>query len=181
MSSVKEWARAGARVYLALARACLRRTAAPRWPTPSGRRRSVLVGLRGQQAAQRVPDPGERLRGLRRVHEDLVRLALGELRQHLQILIAQQLLVGVAGVDRREDRRNRLRLALRTQDRRLTRALGGEHGSLLAALRGEDRRLLGSLGSQNRGATVTLRAHLLLHRLHDVRRRVDGLDLDAVD
>ena len=44
--------------------------------------------------------------------------ALCELRQHLQVLVAEQLLVGAALVDRLEHRLDRLRLALGSQDRR---------------------------------------------------------------
>ena len=49
------------------------------------------------------------------------------------------------------------------------------------ALGGQDLRLLLALGGEDRGAAVALGAHLLLHRLLDVPRRVDRLDLDAVD
>ena len=76
--------------------------------------------------AERLADPGERLRELGRDHEHLVGLALGELRQHLQVLVGEQLAVGVAGVDRLEHRRDRLRLALGAQDRGLALALGGQ-------------------------------------------------------
>ena len=56
-----------------------------------------------------------------------------------------------------------------------------QHRGLLLALGVEDLRLLGALGREDRGAAVALGAHLLLHRLLDRRRRVDRLDLDAVD
>jgi hypothetical protein len=95
-------------------------------------------------------------------------------------------------VDCREDCVDRLRFALRAQDRRLTLALCVEDRGLLSTLGGEDRGLLGALGSkdlcllftfrgQDRGTPVALGAHLLLHRGPDVRRRVDRLDLHAVD
>jgi glycogen operon protein len=58
-------------------------------------------------------------------------------------------------------------LSLGFEDRRLT------------ALRLEDLRLLRSLGGEDRGATVTLGSHLLLHRVLDGVGRVDGLQLDA--
>ena len=106
---------------------------------------------------------------------------LRELRQHLQVLVAEQLLVGLALVDRAEDRVDRLRLALGAQDRRRLGALGLEHGRLLLALGREDLRLLDALGGEDRGAAVALGAHLLLHRLLDRGRRVDRLELDAVD
>ncbi|KDA05877.1 hypothetical protein DC31_14800 [Microbacterium sp. CH12i] len=43
----------------------------------------------------------------------------------------------------------------------------------------EDRGLLCSLGGQDRGAAVTLGAHLLLHGVLDREGRVDGLELDT--
>ena len=71
---------------------------------------------------------------------DLVRVALRELRQHLQVLVAEQLGSGSPVVDRLEDGVDRLRLALGAQDRRLLGALGLEHRRLLLALGGEDLR-----------------------------------------
>jgi hypothetical protein len=44
-------------------------------------------------------------------------------------------------VDRVEDRRDRLSLAVGAQDRRLARALGLQYGCLLLALRSQDLRL----------------------------------------
>ena len=68
-----------------------------------------------------LAEPGrqarERLRELGRDDEDLVRLALAQLGQHLQVLVGEQRLVGLAGVDRAEDGLDRLRLALGLQDR----------------------------------------------------------------
>ena len=128
-----------------------------------------------------IADVAERLVELARDDEDLVGLALRELGQHLQVLVGEQLLVGRAVVDRLEDRLDRLRLALGAQDRRGPGALGLEHGGLLLALGGEDLRLLDALGGEDRGAAVALGAHLLLHRLLHRARRLDRLQLDAVD
>ena len=112
---------------------------------------------------------------------DLVRVALRDLRQHLQVLVGEQLGVGVAPVDRVEHGLDRLRLALGLQDLGLALALGAQDRALLLALGREDLRLLDALGREDRGAAVALGAHLLLHRLLDRWRRVDGLQLDAVD
>src|SRR3712207_9512661 len=65
-----------------------------------------------------------RSRELRRDHEDLVRLALGQLVQHLQVLVGEQRLVGRAVVNGAEHGLDRLRLALRAQDRRRALPLG---------------------------------------------------------
>ena len=172
--------------------------AALRRPCPHSRRRlragrwSFALGpaaRRGRGAApgalapppHRAGQPAQRLRELRRDHPDLVRLALGELRQHLQVLVAEQLGVRVARVDR-------ARRPCRSPSPRPRRAgsppLGAlrlEHRGLLLALGGQDLRLLDALGGEDRRAAVALGAHLLLHRLLDRRRRVDRLELDAVD
>jgi hypothetical protein len=88
----------------------------------------------------------ERLRELAGDDPDLVRLALRDLREHLQVLVGEQLRVGVAGVDRLEDRPDRLGLSLRPEDRRLPLALGAQDRALLLALGLEDLRLLDALG-----------------------------------
>ena len=118
---------------------------------------------------------------LARDDPDLVRVALGDLREHLQVLVGEQLRVGVALVDRPEDRVDRLRLALGLQDLRLALALGAQDRALLLALGGEDLRLLDALRREDRRALVAVGAHLLLHRVLDRGRRVDRLQLDAVD
>jgi hypothetical protein len=84
-------------------------------------------------------------------------------------------------VDGPEDGADRGRLALGAQDRGRLGALGAQDGGLLLALGGEDRRLLDALGVEDGGAAVAFCAHLLLHRLLDRLRRIDGLELDAVD
>ena len=65
----------------------------------------------------------------------LFAVALGDLRQHLQVLVGEELRVGLPLVDRLEDRLDRLRLPL-----------GGEDRGLLLALGLQDRRLLLALG-----------------------------------
>src|SRR3954454_19682758 len=130
------------------------------------------LGLRWRRAlaasaepAERAADVAKRLVELARDDEDLVRLALRELRQHLQVLVAQELLVGRAVVDRLEDGLDRLRLALGAQDRRRARALGLHHRRLLLSLGCEDLRFIAALRGEDRRAAVALGAHLLLHRL----------------
>ena len=128
-----------------------------------------------------LADPAEGIGELRRDDEHLVRRAVRELRQRLQVLVGQQLLVGVAGVDRVEH----LLIALASPSARRIAACvspsARQDRGLLLALGGEDLRLLDALGVEDRGAAVPLGAHLLLHRLLDVRRRVDRLELDPVD
>src|SRR5205085_5488097 len=81
----------------------------------------LTCGLRLVGASAEPPEcPGE----LARDDPHLVRLALGELRQHLQVLVGEQLGVRLAVVDRLEDRADRLRLPFRLQDHRLPRSLG---------------------------------------------------------
>ena len=140
----------------------------------------------GSQASSPGPkhllaQPAERVRQLARDHPDLVRVALRELRQHLQVLVGEELRVGIALVDRPEHGPDRLRLALGRQDRGLPLALGLQDRRLLVALGGEDRGLLDPLGLQDRGALLALGADLLLHRVLDRGRRIDRLQLDPVD
>ena len=101
--------------------------------------------------------------------------------KRLKVLVREQLRVGVALVDRVEDREDRLGLALRTEHRGFRVALSLEDRGLSSALRGEDRRLLRALGGEDQRTTVTLGAHLLLHRVLDGVRRVDRLQFDATD
>src|SRR5581483_9222700 len=126
-------------------------------------------------------DAAEGALELGRDDPDLVRLALCDERQRLHVLIGQQLRVGVALVNGPEHGVDRLRLALRLQDLRLALALRAKDRGLLLALRGEDRRLLLALGLQDRRALLAVGPHLLLHRVLDRRRRVDRLQLHAVD
>ena len=84
-------------------------------------------------------------------------------------------------MDRLEDLACRLGLTLRAQDRCLPVAFRREDHGLLLTLGRQDLRLLEALGGEDRGALVPLGPHLLLHRLLDRPRRVDRLQLDAVD
>ncbi len=59
--------------------------------------------------------------------------------------------------------------------------LGLEDLGLLLALGAQDLGLPVALGGEDRGALVPLGAHLLLHRVLDRGRRLDGLQLDPVD
>src|SRR3954451_5993145 len=143
---------------------------------------SWSLGLRLAGApGQRLAEAAQRLGDLARDDPDLVRLALRDLRQHLQVLVGEQLRVGITLVDRLEDLTDRLGLALGLELQRLPLPLGLQDRALLLALRGEDLRLLDALGGEDRSALVAVGAHLLLHRVLDRPGRVDRLDLDAVD
>src|SRR2546423_8938703 len=115
-----------------------------------GRRRrpARLAGVSGSATARRDrrAELSERLRELARDDPDLVRLALRDLRKHLEVLVGEQLRIGVALVDRLEDRRDRLRLALGVERLRLALTLGAQDRALLLALGGEGLRLLVALG-----------------------------------
>src|SRR5204863_4259225 len=125
----------------------------------------LRVGRRsGVPTRQRLRQLAERLLELARDDPELVRLALSDLRQHLQVLVREQLRVGIAGMDRLEHRLDRLRLALRRKDLRLLLPLGAQDRRLLVALRRQDLRLLDALGVENGGALVAVGAQLLLHR-----------------
>ena len=108
-------------------------------------------------------------------------VALRDLRQHLDVLVAEQLGVGVALVDGVEDREDRLGLTLGAQHRRLRVTLGLEDRRLARTLGREDLRLLRALGREDERAPVALGAHLLLHRVLDGEGRVDRLELDTRD
>src|SRR6185437_1372925 len=95
------------------------------------------VPLRGP-LAQDVAEPTERLGELARDDPDLVRVALGDLRQHLQVLVREERLVRVPLVDGPEDRVDGLRLALGAQDLALALALRAQDRALLLAFRRED-------------------------------------------
>ena len=157
---------------------------------------------RGCEAPRLLGDPAhlvqgrahalERLADLARHDPHLVGVALGDLGHHLQVLVGQQRLVGLAVVDRLEHRLDGLALTLGAQDLRLAIglgpqdhglpvALGVQDGGLLVALGGEDGGLPCPLGGQDRRTLVAVGAHLLLHRVLDRRRRVDALELDPVD
>jgi hypothetical protein len=132
-------------------------------------------------AAEHAADALEGVGELARDDPHLVGVAAGDLREHLEVLVGEQLLGRLAAVDRVEDLLDRPGLALCLQDAGLRRALGAQDLALLLALGGEDLAGLGALGGEDDGAALALGLHLLLHRLLDGVRRVDGLELDAVD
>src|SRR6202050_5846683 len=113
--------------------------------------RRLLFGwlVRVHAPRQRRTDATKRLGELARDHEHLVRIAFRELRQHLQVFVAQQLTIWFTRVDRFEDGVDRLRFALGTQDRGLTLALGIEDRRLLSSFGVQDSRLLGALSRRS--------------------------------
>ena len=132
-------------------------------------------------AAEGSGDAVERRRELRGHDPHLGGGAVGDLGQGLEVLVGQQLGVGVAAVDGVEDLKDGARLTLGLEDRGLRLTLGAQDRGLLVTLGREDLGLLDTLGGQDRGAAVPLGAHLLLHGALDGGRRVDGLQLHAVD
>ena len=84
--------------------------------------------------------------------------ALRDLWQHLQVLIGQQLLVGVALVNCVEHDVDGTRLALGLQPAGLPITLRTQNLRLLVTLGRKDLRLLHTLGRKNRGAAVSLGA-----------------------
>src|ERR1700691_1024415 len=90
--------------------------------------RSGLVVL--VAVAEEVADPFERLGDLARHDPQLVRVALRDLWQRLEILVGKQSLVGVALVDRAEDRGDRLSLAAGTGRLSGRVGFGTDHGGL---------------------------------------------------
>src|SRR5439155_19559917 len=125
--------------------ACVERSSAapPRRAHCPMARRTRRLALRRRLRApggQRLRELAQRLLELARDDPDLVRLALRDLRQHLQVLVREELGVSVAGVDGREHRLDRLRLALGPEDLRLPLTLGAEDRALLLALGRKDLR-----------------------------------------
>src|SRR5690606_4652666 len=79
-------------------------------------RAGCLLGRREALAAEEaLADALERLGELRGDDPQLVGVALGELGEGLQVLVREQLAVGVTGMDGAEDRRDGLRLTLGAQ------------------------------------------------------------------
>src|SRR5207247_8851173 len=96
-------------------------------------------GTRGRgrvPAAEGARHRPQRRRDLARDDPERIARALRELRQRLQILVGEQLGVGVVVVYGLEHRADGLRLAFRGQDLGLPDALGGQDGALLLAFRG---------------------------------------------
>src|SRR5690606_32086056 len=91
---------------------------------------------------------GEALEGLAvraRDHPHLVRVALGHLRQRLQVLVGQHLRRRLAGLDRGEHLLDGLGLALSLQVPGGTFTLRAQDAGLALGLRGQDRSLLRTL------------------------------------
>ena len=123
----------------------------------------------------------ERLVELGRDDEDLVRLALRELGQHLQVLVGEQPL----GRARRRGSPGRRSRSPSPRPRRAGSPPAlrprREHRRLLLALGGEDLRLLDALGGEDR-ARRSRSARICFSIASWIRaRRVDRLELDAVD
>src|SRR5918994_5413846 len=107
---------------------------ARRWADPPGGLRRLLVP---EGLADRAQGRGE----LAGDDPHRARLALGELGQGLEVLVGQQLGVGVVLVDGLEHGLDRPGLPLGLEDGRLAIALGPEDGALLLTLGGQDLRL----------------------------------------
>jgi hypothetical protein len=98
-------------------------------------RASRSLFVRRLARSERAADLPECLSELARDDPDLVRLALSDLGQNLQILVGEQLGIRLALVDRLEDGIDCLRLAF-----------GLQHHGLLLAFCAQDRALLLPLG-----------------------------------
>src|SRR5439155_11751356 len=147
----------------------------------AGSRPNPSLFVRRPSHSKRATELPERLRELARNDPDLVRLPVGDLGQRLNVLVGKELRIRLALVDRLEDGVDRLGLALGLEDLRLTLAFRPQDRALLLAFRLEDLRLLDAFGVQDRRALVAVGPHLLLHRFLHRCRRVDRLQLDAVD
>ena len=140
-------------------------------PRPVAAAGAAAAAARPPPIGPKLPKaPDEALEGVADLagHDpELVGVALGDLREHLEVLVGEELLVRVAGVDGLEDRTDGLGLALGAQGGGLGLTLGAQDRGLLLALGGEDRGLPDAFGGEDRGALVTVGAHLLLHRVLD--------------
>ena len=122
-------------------------------PACAGRRRCCGMPCR---LVHRRAEALERLADLAGHDPDLVGVALGDLRHHLEVLVGQQRLVGLAVVDGLEDRLDGLPLTLGPQDRGLPVGLGAQDLRLAVTLGVEDRGLLVALGGEDRGLPLAL-------------------------
>src|SRR5262245_39220936 len=96
------------------------------------------VAVRPAEPADDAAEAFQRPTELTRHDPDLVRVASGDLRKHLQVLVRQQLLIRVALVDGLEHLQDRLGLALGPKDRGPRLALGAQDVGLSLALGGQD-------------------------------------------
>ena len=101
-------------------------------------------------AAEHAADALEGVGELARDDPHLVGVAAGDLRQHLEVLVGEQLLGRLAAVDGVEDLLDGAGLALGLEDAGLGRALGAQDLALLLALGGEDLAGLDALGGEDR-------------------------------
>src|SRR6201987_2073232 len=116
-------------------------------------------GLRRGDVLDRArPPPDGRLQ-LARDDPDLVRLALRDQRERLEVLVREQLGVRLALVDGPEDGLDRLRLTFGAKHGGLLLALGLEDSRLLLALGLEDLGLPRAFCLQDRGPLFTVGAH----------------------
>jgi hypothetical protein len=115
---------------------------------------------------------------------------MGKLGESLEILLGDEIVERrrVAAGDRLAHHLGRLGFRLGETLARLGVAKGGlaaafglENLSLLGALGAQDRGLALAFGGEDLGALFALRLHLPPHGLHQVGRRHDVLDLDAID
>ena len=132
-------------------------------------------------AAERAADALQSLRELAGDDPQLVGVTTGKLREYLEVLVGEELLVRLPAVNGLEHLGDRAGLPLSLQDAGLGRTLSAKDLALLVALGSQDGRLLDTLCREDGCTAVTLCAHLLLHRVLHRVRRVDGLELDAVD
>ena len=110
-------------------------------PSPPSER--AAAARTAAQVAEVAHGAGEALEGVADFAGDdpeLVGVALGDLREHLEVLVGEELLVRVAGVDGLEDRADGLGLALGAQGGGLGLTLGAQDRGLLLTLGGEDLR-----------------------------------------
>ena len=110
--------------------------------------RRCRAAVARRAVAEVAEGPAEALEGVADLagHDpELVGVALGDLREHLEVLVGEELLVRVAGVDGLEDRTDGLGLALGAQGGGLGLTFGAQDRGLLLALGGEDLRTAGCL------------------------------------
>ncbi|ALM42496.1 RTX toxin [Streptomyces sp. FR-008] len=141
-------------------------------------------GRGAAQSAEVAEGAAEALEGVADLagHDpELVGVALGDLRQHLEVLVGEELLVRVSGVDGLEDRTDGLGLAFRAEGGGARLTFGAEDRGLLLTLGPQDLGLADTFGLEDGGALVAVGAHLLLHRVLDGGGRLDRLQLDTVD
>src|SRR5262245_3152964 len=121
------WNPLRAKTRTAASRSCRRlsSTAAERWAKPLLGRLAVRQRRRRRcDVLDRAGDPADGRLQLARDDPDLVRLALCDLRESLEVLVREQLRVGLALVEGAEDGLDRLGLALGFEHRGLLLAFG---------------------------------------------------------